>query len=210
MRRIFIGQMCLVVFMVASMSCNNKGVADKEKQMLDLVDSSLRYLKSGDVMLRSGNSFTSMLLANFNTKNKTYSHTGILIIEEGTPYVYHAIGGEDNPDAILRKEHLYFWCNPSFNSGFAAVRYDLDSNEVRGVISKVRSYYYNKVKFDMDFDLETDNSLYCTEMIYKAIGEATGNVNWLIPSKAANKSYIAVDDLFLHPAAKFICKVSFK
>lgn len=200
---------CVVVLLCFLSACSRSTVTQDSSRASLLVDSCTNFLKSGDVVLRSGKSFTSKLLSSFNTKNNTYSHVGVVVLEQGTPYVYHAIGGEDNPNATIRKESLQSWCNPLYNSGFAVVRYGMDSAEINCFVDVVKEYYNQHLKFDMDFSLATDSTMYCTEMVYKAIAIAQEDNNWLIPSMAANKSYIAVDDLFLHPAAKFICRVRF-
>src|SRR5205823_1030742 len=101
--------------------------------------------------------------------NKTYSHSGIVVIEDGKPYVYHSIGGEDNPDAVLRRDPASFFFSPLNNFGFGIARYDMADSTIGKLKGIVKQYYKEKIKFDLDFDLKTDDRLYCAEFVYKAV-----------------------------------------
>ena len=65
------------------------------------VDSAISLLQSGDLVMRRGIDVTSFMLSQMNLKDKTYSHCGIVEIEYGYPFVYHSIGGEDNPNGCF-------------------------------------------------------------------------------------------------------------
>ena len=52
-----------------------------------------KNIRSGDLVTRTGNDFTSQSLRTLNRRNKTWSHCGIASIENDTLFVYHAIGG---------------------------------------------------------------------------------------------------------------------
>src|SRR5690606_33196633 len=67
-----------------------------------LRDSCVQLLRTGDLALRTGNDITSRMFCEFNRIDKTYSHCGMVVVEHGYPFVYHSIGGEDNPDQRLR------------------------------------------------------------------------------------------------------------
>src|SRR6185437_5283891 len=130
------------------------------------VDSSVRLLRSGDLVVRTGTGVSSYMLCTMNQYDKTYSHCGIVAIENGYPFVYHSIGGEDNPDARVRRDSANFFFSPYNNMGFGIARYDLNEAEVNKLLQKARQYYIERRKFDMDFDLKTDDRLYCAELVY--------------------------------------------
>lgn len=153
-------------------------------------------LHDGDLVLRTGNDFVSLTLRQFSRKNKTYSHCGVVRIENGQAMVYHAIGGEDNPDARLRRDTFQAFCDPEHNLGFGVFRYQLTRPERIRLDSVVDLDYRLKLRFDMKFDLGTDSSLYCAEFVYKALRKATGDPHYLPVSHIGDFRYVAIDDLF--------------
>src|SRR5690349_1299140 len=60
------------------------------------VDLAVGRLRTGDLALRTGADATSYLLRQMNLTDKSFSHCGIVLVEQGQPFVYHCIGGEDN------------------------------------------------------------------------------------------------------------------
>lgn len=174
------------------------------------VDSCIQLLQSGDLVVRRGDDMTSYMLSKLNHTDRRYSHCGIVVVEKGTPYVYHSIGGEDNPDQVIRKDKAKYWFSPANNLAFATYRYDMpDSVKVR-MLNSAAAYYTAKKMFDMEFDLETDNRLYCSEMVYKAILTATGNKDYISTEHNYRRRFVGVDNLFLTPHAERVCQIKFK
>ncbi len=58
------------------------------------------------MVLRTGNDFTSESLRQLSFTDKTYSHCGIASIENDSIFIYHALGGEWNPDEKLRRDPI--------------------------------------------------------------------------------------------------------
>ena len=174
------------------------------------LDSTYGLLQTGDVLLRMGRGPDSYLLAHMNMRDATYSHCGIVIIENGYPFVYHSIGGEDNPDERLRRDSANFFFSPLNNAGIAVVRYKLTAEQVAAVAQKVREYYLARPKFDMQFDLATDDKLYCSEFVYKTFTSALHDTAFITVSNGHRRRFVGIDDLFLNHHAMFIRKVMFK
>ena len=175
-----------------------------------IVDTAVSLLRSGYVVLRMGMGADSRLLAQFNRKNKSYSHCGIVMVEDGQPYVYHSIGGEDNPDARLRRDPAKLFFSPRYNSALAVIKYDMSDNEVNKLRRVVSTYYRQRPKFDMKFDLETDDKLYCAEFVYKALNRATGDSTYIRPTSAAGIRFVGIDDLFVNQHAGIVWQTAFK
>lgn len=167
-------------------------------------------LRDGDLVVRTGNDFVSLTLRQFSRKNKTYSHCGVVRIEDGRAMVYHAIGGEDNPDARLRRDTFLAFCNPGHNLGFGIFRYRLSGSEKARLDSVVDLDYRLKLRFDMKFDLRTDSSLYCAEFVYKALEKATRNAHYIPLSHIGDFTYVAVDDLFENPHCRPVYQAVFR
>ena len=185
-----------------------KGAADSSNQ--HIVDSAVSLLKSGYIVLRMGLGADSRMLAQMNRKDKSYSHCGIVMVENGYPFVYHSIGGENNPDARLRRDSARFFFSPVYNMALAIVRYDLDSGKLDELGRVVRAYYRQRPKFDLKFDLRTDDKLYCSEFVYKAVNKAARDTAYIGTTSAAGLRFVGIDNLFVTPHAHIIWQTAFK
>lgn len=175
-----------------------------------MIDSSVHLLQNGDLVLRTGADATSYMLRQMNLTNKTYSHCGIVMIENGYPFVYHSIGGEDNPDEKLRRDSASFFFSPVSNERLGIARLDLSGSQIGLLHDIVQRYYKMAVPFDMDFDLATNDRLYCAEFVYKAIREATADTGYFSQTKLLAKTYVGVDNLYDRRHAKIICDIRYK
>jgi hypothetical protein len=176
----------------------------------EMIDSAVGQLHSGDLLMRTGNDVTSYMLSQINQVNKTYSHCGLVMIENGYPFVYHSIGGEDNPNERMRRDSASFFISAYHNLGFGIARFDFRDSTLSNLTGIVHEYYRKKPLFDMDFDLQTDDKLYCAEFIYKAITGATKDSNYIKPTALLGYRFVGVDDIFLSPHAKTIWQVRYK
>jgi hypothetical protein len=174
------------------------------------IDSALHMLQDGDLALRTGADATSVMLRQMNLTNKTYSHCGIVMIENGYPFVYHSIGGEDNPDARLRRDSASVFFTPISNERLGVARFDISKAQVDKLSTIAKRYWKAEVPFDLDFDLKTDNKLYCAEFVYKAVREATGNRDYFHITHLLKRTYVGVDNLYEAPHARIICDVRYK
>lgn len=175
-----------------------------------VVDSTTRLLKTGDLVVRRGDDMTSYMLSQLNTYDKTYSHCGIVTVEDGHPYIYHSIGGEDNPDEKLRKDPAKYWCSPANNMAYAVYRYKYPDSVLLNVVHSIDSFYQQQVMFDMDFNIKTDERLYCSEMIFKALKTVLGDSLGIEPHTRFGRTYIGVDDLYQNEHTKLVCQIRFK
>jgi hypothetical protein len=130
-------------------------------------------LKEGDLVVRLNRDPSSQFIRNFNRHDKRYSHAGIVLFENGYPYVYHIVNGEENPDERMRKDSLSRFCNPGINKTFGIFRYSLDTGEMKTIKDIIHQWYAQGVRFDSVFNLNTDDRMYCSEMISKALARAT-------------------------------------
>jgi hypothetical protein len=169
----------------------------------DMVNFPLDSIKTGDLMLRHSTGFSSDIFMQSSKREAKFSHSGMAIRNpDGTVYVYHMLGGVDNPQFNLKKDSLQAWCSPVFAQSFAIYRYDLSDAE-RGIIDSMARYYYkSNLTFDMDFDLKTDDRMYCSEFIYKMLVLATKNKNYIPLSVENGKPFVGIDDLYLNPNSK--------
>ena len=214
-------QFCCLLFFV--MSCqtqlqqktSDEGHVDslKEERNIDIALRHIRearvFVESGDLILRTGKDYTSELMKNISQKDKTFSHCGIASWENDTLFVYHALGGEFNPDQKLRRDPFMLFCNPYENRGFGIYRYKINKNQEKSMIAIARKFYQEGVKFDMQFDLATDDRMYCSEFVYKTIKKATHDSVTLGTTTLNHIQFVAVDNLFVNPFCREIKRVLF-
>jgi len=169
----------------------------------------LDELESGDIVLRSGIGPDSYILSKLNQKDKTYSHCGIVMIEGGYPFVYHSIGGEDNPDERLRRDSAELFFTPRYCRGMAVVRYDIDSVHIAALRDVVHNYYSQRPRFDMKFDFATDSTLYCSEFVCKALNKTMNDTGYIKTSYALGRRFVGIDDLFINGHCRIVWKVAY-
>jgi hypothetical protein len=176
---------------------------------LDSINLYKKIVKTGDLILRTGRDFTSETMKQLSLTDKTYSHCGIASIENDTVFVYHSIGGEWNPNQKLRKDPFEFFCNPYENRGFGIFRYHLTPIEDSIFINVVHIFYKKEIKFDMQFNLATNDRMYCSEFVYKSLSKAI-NHKIILPTTTFNHiKFVAIDNLFINPLCKQIKRVVF-
>jgi hypothetical protein len=158
----------------------------------------LGLLKTGDLICRHGRGVISNAFKSFSMRESKYSHTGIVSEEAGEFWVYHAIGGEENKSNKMRRDRLEIFCDPKFVHSFSSFRYDLDSIAMAEFIREIKGYYKTGLEFDTDFDLKTDDKMYCSEFIYKVLLKVSGNENYISLTRFSGYEYVAIDDLYLN------------
>jgi len=153
--------------------------------------------KNGDLVTRTGNDFTSQSLKTLNRRNKTFSHCGIVHIENDTVFVYHALGGEWNPNQKLRKDPFEEFADPVSNNLIGLFRYNLPRKELHKMVEVADSLYQIAIPFDMDFSLDTKDKMYCAEFVLYCLQEASPLLSDLPLSQINDFIFVGVDDLFL-------------
>ena len=169
-----------------------------------------KYIQSGDVVTRTGNDFTSQSLRILNRRNQVYSHCGIASIENDSLFIYHAIGGEWNPDEKLKRDPWVLYAEPYSNTGIGIFRFQLPDSTLINLMKTVKDFYKQEIKFDMDFDLVTDNRMYCAEFISKSFAKASNQLIHFPTSNINGFVFMGVDDIFLHPMCKVKAEVLYK
>ena len=140
-----------------------------------MINEGQALLQEGDLVVRLNQDPSSQFIKNFNRQDKSYSHSGIVLFENGFPYVYHIVNGNENPDQKLRKDSLLRFCNPRKNFSYGIYRYKIDATEKKKLKEIIHSWYTAGVRFDSSFNLKTDDRMYCSEMIKKGLARATNN-----------------------------------
>jgi hypothetical protein len=168
------------------MACNGTGeiappvedeIALEIKQIRIANDSMLqdarKVIQSGDLILRTGTDYSSEQIKALSKQDPTYSHGGIAFIDSGIVYVCHVETDYYHIHNKVKKEPLDSFCNPAKNIGFAVARYALTEEEKKKFLDYLDQKRLQEVAFDIRFDLATDDKMYCSEMIFKGLAQAT-------------------------------------
>lgn len=174
------------------------------------IDTAIAYLRTGDVVLRKGIGTFSNLLAEVNLRDKSYSHCGIAVVENGYPFIYHAIGGEDERRPCIRRDSASRFFSPRTCIGGAIARYSFADSVLGGIKNTIRWYRSRKPVFDTRFSLQTEDSLYCSEFVYRVIAAATADTGYIPISSIPKGRFVGTDDLFLNPHASIVWRVNYK
>jgi hypothetical protein len=164
-------------------------------------------LKEGDLVVRLNRDPTSQFIKNFNRQDKSYSHAGIVLFEKGYPYIYHIVNGEENPDEKLRKDSLSWFCNPRNNLAYGIYRYEWGKGEIKRLKNLIHKWYAKDVQFDPAFNLTSDDKMYCSEMIRKALEKVTNN-RILIETTKLTSAEAGLFSAYMHLPLSYTSKLA--
>ncbi len=209
-------QICCLIFFISActqITNNTDTVEGKNKKMAKINQAILTIQKSiqtGDIITRTGNDFTSESLRSLNQRNQTYSHCGIAIIEHDSVFIYHALGGEWNPNQKLMRETFKNFASPAANKKIGVFGIKANTRIHSNIIKTIYELYHKGITFDMDFDLKTDDKMYCAEFVAKSIEIGSYQTIHFPHSQIKKLEFIGVDDIFLHPLCFKKAEISYK
>lgn len=127
-------------------------------------------LRTGDIVFRRGDAHVlfgyfpfSRFIANVN--NSEYSHTGVVVVEDGEPFVY------DTTKLGVRRQPFAVWTLDITGSfGLKRLRPEFH-DRIPQVVDWVHQVYRDQVPFDFNLRLD-DDALYCVELTEKAFRAA--------------------------------------
>jgi hypothetical protein len=173
------------------------------------IDSAKSLIQNGDLIFRNGTDEVSKAARSMNRVDTSFSHCGIVLIENNNVFVYHAIGGSYNPSQKLRRDPIDSFLVPEEADRFAVYRYELATAENDSLSAVVQQFYRAGLKFDMYFNFLSDETMYCSEFVFKSLDKAmSGELTESI--KAREWPFgISPDDLFLYKKSRLIKRVDF-
>ncbi len=127
--------------------------------------------RSGDVVFIRGKSIRSAVVGFFEGGYRAYSHVGIVILENGCPFIIHADPAHNAVADRVMREAWDVVISPK-RIGAAAIFRMADSNFVDSPNIKASTvalqFWRDELPFDHEFDLSTPQKLYCTELVWRA------------------------------------------
>lgn len=153
-------------------------------------------LKNGDIICRLGNGFFSNQFKERASKEKIYSHIGIIELSNDSIFVLHAEASELTGIGSARRDPLETFLDKISIWGIYRTTYP-DSIASK-IISSANKYVENKTPFDLDFDSYNDNEVYCTELVAISINQAVDSTLIVPTLKVGSKYLFALDDIYLN------------
>jgi hypothetical protein len=151
-------------------------------------DEILSSLNDGDIICRLGDRLWSKFFKELSPNDKRFSHLGIVRIRDNIVSVINAEGlaieGKDYVNEVSLKDFL----KTAQSIGIYRVK------NIQGEIISDTALEYIGRHFDWKFDMEENNNLYCTELLYVILKKLDTNIElnkiWL---KEINKYIIPLD-----------------
>ena len=204
----------------------------RERAVFQQIDSLKRLAHEGDLLVRLTDDFVSAQVRLINEKEKLYSHAGLLFKNTNDDWVVYNISPDENGGDTLKYTPLNTFIDPSKNISCALYRYNLQPGEAGKLKNTLDLYKNNGLVFDWDYDLQTNQKMYCAEMIASALYKSTSqrividtgiipknmlkNVRMffkdanLTEEEIAQRKIIAIDHLYLRPDCKKITAFTLK
>ncbi len=237
-----IAQYISSLLIIAIISCNENThqptvdltpQAPKKDTIQQHLDSLKKICRSGDLVVRLGDDFISDRIRYLSVADHSYSHAGIIVMHDSKKTVCNIYPDDFMTGAdTVRYDSIDSFLNPGTNLKCALYRYDLSDGEKINLLETLNSYHEKKVHFDKRYDLKTDDKIYCSEMIYKALKKVTnnriviaqslvpGNMQHLVSiyfkrynftkSIISSRKIIAIDNLYNNPYCRPIMKFALK
>jgi hypothetical protein len=185
--------------------------------------------RDGDLVVRDYNDRISNMIKSFSKTDPSYSHSGVVLVENGQPFVYHMYKDEGDDKGSIRKDSLHVFYDQRHNNGFGVFRYNLSNSECGRLKATLLNWQKKKVQFDNQFALKTDDKMYCSEMVAKLLKAATGGRITFATTKPTDKerqlffllknlpknapaeeAIIAIDNLYINPNCTELKRYSYR
>ena len=148
-------------------------------------------LAIGDLVFRRGHGAWTHYFINCSSREKRFSHVGIVSEIGSEVALIHADADERTGNGCVRVEGWRGFFADALEC--AVFRFDGDSSVASNIAINAKRRL--RVKFDSTFDMSETNRLYCSEMVRLAINEAVGT-NLVGFTKVCGHNVVAIDDLY--------------
>jgi len=179
---------CLLSLFLLFISCTQASKT-QEPEMEILVP-----LKSGDLIVRQGTGYFSDLFRQMGSRDKKYSHIGIISKEQDSIFVYHIEANEFTGEGFALREQVSSFIKHAKTYTFFENR--MDSIARSTMLNKAREYVQRQVKFDLNFNAQDDDKLYCTELVAKSINYGLDSVYITPTASLKGRLFYGLDDIY--------------
>lgn len=124
-------------------------------------------LHSGDLIVRKGTGYFSDIFRRMASRDKRFSHIGIISRERDSVFVYHIEADEFTGEGVALREWMSLFLHQSTDHAFYANA--MDTVAKQAMLAKAKAFFEAKVVFDLNFNATDDGKLYCSELVAKCI-----------------------------------------
>lgn len=176
-------------------------------------------LQAGDLVFKGASTAVwTQLAARWSTGDKRWGHVGIVTKVPdtccGPILVVHADTGTGDPNreaapgeviGEVRVVPLNEFLSDVDQAGL--YRLDLDRGQRARMIAYAEAAAAAHTPFDRGYSIDSENNLYCTELVWRALSAALERDAIPEKSRSMGRIYIALSDLSLHPLAREVLNV---
>jgi len=180
----------LIIILLAATSCTGETPSCEQMELPVVLDDNA-YL-----IVRLGDGYFSNIFRKVSSREKRYSHSGILHRVDESYKVYHIEANELTGKGIVRDEPIESFIGHSREWALFAINTP-DAMKAE-IVKQACIFYESGIPFDLDFDLATDDKLYCTELVAKAINNAFGEELITPGMHIAGHPFYGLDDIYMH------------
>jgi hypothetical protein len=148
----------------------------------------------GDVVLRQGDGVWSRFFAGLNRRDRRFSHAGIVIRTDHGWQVVHAEADDLGRDGRVRADA---WTVFVGRAADVAVLRLSDPGQQERLAVAAAALARAGLGFDLDFRLDTPDRVYCTELVWRALGEVLGHDPLPNKPQLAGRPVVLVENLLL-------------
>jgi hypothetical protein len=143
-----------------------------------------------------GKSIRSAIVRLLEGSSRAYSHVGLVVLENGRPFIIHADPGHDATTDKVMKEPWDAVISPKYITGATIFRLaDLSAADRLGTQASTvaQQFWRDALPFDHEFDLTTPEKVYCTELVWRAYMAA--GIDLRRSSFGSDRKYLLPSDL---------------
>jgi len=156
---------------------------------------SLPKIKTGDLVTRKGKGLISHVFAKLSDTQQRFSHIGVIWIIDNKPFVLHVMGHTNKNTSHLRLDPLAHFIDKQRASVYGLFSLNIESQELENLPHVFKKTLEKRIQFDDDFDLNTQDAMYCTEFIRYCFNSATNNKDFFQTEFRKDQSYITIGNI---------------
>lgn len=158
--------------------------------------------QDGDLILRRGEGIFSDIARLFYSTDKRFSHVGIMITIQHRPYVIHSIQEESKGYNGVVIEALQHYLKDIRD--WSVYRLELPREQRSRMAIIALDYAQQKIPFDPYFDLSTQNTLYCTELIWQVANKAAQPNPVFTSTTQSDIPFISIENIYKNDKAYLV------
>lgn len=159
-------------------------------------------LKDGDIILRRGYGVDSTISTNFSQGEKRYSHVGFISQTDKGTFVIHVVEDKEKSLNGLYIESLGDFLDKV--SIWAIYRYNFSQKNSKKLMNYIDDLKKKNITFDIEFNLDDDEKMYCSEFIYKVINRTTEKELIKAGKVFMGKKFVTISDVYENTNSKLV------